>query len=115
MMSYTSHLHFCSLRHKMSHSLVVTLFFPYCPDVKELEDHGFVVSVLEQVEGALREYTLTSSSHYPSRFTHLLLCLSELRSLSTLAEDYLYCRHLIGEVPSNNLLNEMLHAKYSWT
>ncbi|KAM4528643.1 nuclear receptor subfamily 5 group A member 2-like isoform 1-T1 [Odontesthes bonariensis] len=85
------------------------------PDVKELEEHGFVVSVLEQVEGALLEYTLTSSPHHPSRFTHLLLCLSELRSLSTLAEDYLYCRHLIGEVPSNNLLNEMLHAKYSCT
>ncbi|MED6292285.1 hypothetical protein CHARACLAT_032330 [Characodon lateralis] len=85
------------------------------PDVKELEEHQFVESVQGQVKGALLEYTLTISSQYCNRFTRLLQCLSELRSLSTLAEDYLYCRHLSGEVPCNNLLNEMLHAKYSWT
>ena len=71
-------------------------------------------SVQEQVEGALLEYTLCTSSHLLGRFTHLLLCLSELRSLSSLAEDYLYCKHLSGEVPCNNLLIEMLHAKRSW-
>ncbi|KAK5615065.1 hypothetical protein CRENBAI_006191 [Crenichthys baileyi] len=85
------------------------------PDVKELEEHQFVESVQGQVKGALLEYTLTTSSQYCNRFTRLLQCLSELRPVSTLAEDYLYCRHLSGEVPCNNLLNEMLHAKYSWT
>uniref|UniRef100_A0A3Q0RZV0 Nuclear receptor subfamily 5, group A, member 1b n=1 Tax=Amphilophus citrinellus TaxID=61819 RepID=A0A3Q0RZV0_AMPCI len=84
------------------------------PDVKELEGHGFVETVQKQVEGALLEYILSSSSQYLGRFAHLLLCLSELRSLSTLTEDYLYFRHLRGEVPCNNLLNEMLHAKCSW-
>lgn len=78
-------------------------------DVKELEEHRFVESVQEQVRGALLEYTLTS------RFTHLLLCLSDLRSLGSLAEHYLHCRHLSGELPCNNLLSEMLHAKCSWT
>ncbi|GAA6215912.1 nuclear receptor subfamily 5 group A member 2-like [Lates japonicus] len=84
------------------------------PDVKELEEHQLIESVQEQAERALLEYTLCTSSQYLGRSTHLLLCLSELRSLSTLAEDYLYCRHLSGEVPCNNLLTEMLHAKRSW-
>ncbi|XP_040013455.1 nuclear receptor subfamily 5 group A member 2-like [Xiphias gladius] len=84
------------------------------PDVKELEEHQLIESMQEQAEGALLEYTLCTSFQYLGRFTHLLLCLSELRSLSTLAEDYLYCRHLSGEVPCNNLLTEMLHAKRSW-
>ncbi|XP_074473560.1 nuclear receptor subfamily 5 group A member 2-like [Sebastes fasciatus] len=84
------------------------------PDVKQLEERQFIESVQEQVEGALLEYTLCTSSHLLGRFAHLLLCLSELRSLSTLAEDYLYCKHLSGEVPCKNLLIEMLHAKRSW-
>uniref|UniRef100_A0A667XW56 Nuclear receptor subfamily 5, group A, member 1b n=1 Tax=Myripristis murdjan TaxID=586833 RepID=A0A667XW56_9TELE len=81
------------------------------PDVKPLESQPFVESVQEQVQGALLEYTLCTYPQYLDRFGHLLLCLSELRSLSTLAEDYLCCKHLSGEVPCNNLLIEMLHAK----
>ncbi|XP_040054535.1 nuclear receptor subfamily 5 group A member 2-like isoform X2 [Gasterosteus aculeatus] len=81
------------------------------PDVKQLEDHRFIESVQEQAEGALLEYTLCTSSHVLGRFAHLLLCLSELRSLSALAEEYLYCKHLGGEVPCNNLLIELFHAK----
>ncbi|XP_074546541.1 steroidogenic factor 1-like [Halichoeres trimaculatus] len=82
------------------------------PDVPELDDHQFIASVQEQVEGALLEYTLSSSSHLLGRFSHLLLCVSELRSLSALAEAYLYDRHLSGELRCNNLLLEMLHAKH---
>ncbi|XP_044030893.1 steroidogenic factor 1-like isoform X2 [Siniperca chuatsi] len=85
------------------------------PDVKQLEDHPFIESVQEQIEGALLEYTLYTSSQFLGRFAHLLLCLSELRSLSNLAEDYLYCKHLSSEVPCNNLLIEMLHAKRNWS
>ncbi|KAM9307130.1 steroidogenic factor 1b [Pholidichthys leucotaenia] len=84
------------------------------PDVKNLEAHGFIESVQEQVEGALLEYMLSTSSQYLSRFTHLLLFLSDLHSLSALAEEYLYSRHLTGEVPYNNLLIEMLHARNRW-
>ncbi|KAJ4920127.1 hypothetical protein JOQ06_024526, partial [Pogonophryne albipinna] len=66
------------------------------PDVKQLEDPQFVESVHEQAESSLLEYTLSTSSHLIGRFTHLLLCLSEIRSLSTLAEDYLNA-YLLGE------------------
>lgn len=96
-------------------SLTVVLVFSHRSDVKELEEYKFVESVQEQVEGALLEYTLTTWPQSSGRFPHLLLCLSDLRSLSALVEDYLYCRHLSGEVPCNNLLNEMLQSKHSWT
>ncbi|KAM3599370.1 uncharacterized protein V6R79_004627 [Siganus canaliculatus] len=85
----------------------------FSPDVQQLEDHQYIETVQEQVEGALLEYTLCTSSHLLGRFSHLLLCLSELHSLSALAEDYLYCRLLSSDMPCNNLLIEMLHAKRS--
>ncbi|KAK2818780.1 hypothetical protein Q5P01_024341 [Channa striata] len=84
------------------------------PDVTELEDCQFVKSVQERVKGAMLEYTWSAPSQHLGRFAHLLLCLSELHSLSVLAEEYLYCKHLSAEVPCNNLLTEMLHAKQSW-
>ncbi|XP_034047730.1 steroidogenic factor 1-like [Thalassophryne amazonica] len=84
------------------------------PDVKHLEDHQFIERVQQQVQGALLEYTLCTDSQYLGRFARLLLCVSELRSLSPLLEDYLYCKHLSAEVP-NSLLIEMLHAKRSGT
>ncbi|XP_076020170.1 steroidogenic factor 1b [Genypterus blacodes] len=79
-------------------------------DVQLLEDHPFIERVQERVQGALLEYTLSAYSEFLGRFTHLLLCLSELRSLSSLAQDYLHCKHLSDEVPCS-LLAEMLHAK----
>ncbi|KAM6986031.1 steroidogenic factor 1-like [Aplochiton taeniatus] len=81
------------------------------PDVKFLENQPFVESVQEQVNGALLEYTLCAYPQYLDRFSQLLVRLSELRALSTQAEDYLCYKHLSGEVPCNNLLIEMLHAK----
>ncbi|XP_070780271.1 nuclear receptor subfamily 5 group A member 2-like [Enoplosus armatus] len=85
------------------------------PDVVQLEDRHFIESVQEQVEGALLECTLCPSSQLsPGRFAHLLLCLSEVRSLGPLAEDYLHCRYLSSEVPCNSLLVEMLHTKRGW-
>lgn len=81
--------------------------------MSELEDQRFIERVQEQVEGALLEYTLCTSSQYLGRFAQLLLCLSELRSLSVLAENYLSCKYLEADVPCNNLLIEMLHAKHS--
>uniref|UniRef100_A0A671LLW7 Nuclear receptor subfamily 5, group A, member 1b n=1 Tax=Sinocyclocheilus anshuiensis TaxID=1608454 RepID=A0A671LLW7_9TELE len=81
------------------------------PDVKLLENQPYVESVYEQVNAALLEYTLYAYPQFPDRFTQILLRLPELRALSTQAEDYLCYKHLSGEVPCNNLLIEMLHAK----
>uniref|UniRef100_A0A8C7UVJ9 Nuclear receptor subfamily 5 group A member 1 n=1 Tax=Oncorhynchus mykiss TaxID=8022 RepID=A0A8C7UVJ9_ONCMY len=81
------------------------------PNVKLLENQVFVESVQEQVNGALLEYTVCTYPLYLDKFSQLVLHLPELRALSTQAEDYLCYKHLSGEVPCNNLLIEMLHAK----
>ncbi|XP_054628910.1 nuclear receptor subfamily 5 group A member 2-like [Dunckerocampus dactyliophorus] len=81
------------------------------PNVKLLENQAFVEGVQEQVNGALLEYTLTTYPQYHEKFSQLVVRLPELRSLSMQAEDYLCYMHLSGEVPCNNLLIEMLHAK----
>uniref|UniRef100_A0A8C6TDR2 Nuclear receptor subfamily 5, group A, member 1a n=1 Tax=Neogobius melanostomus TaxID=47308 RepID=A0A8C6TDR2_9GOBI len=81
------------------------------PNVKLLENQAFVEGVQEQVNGALLEYTVSTYPQFQEKFSQLLLRLPELRALSTQAEDYLCYMHLNGEVPCNNLLIEMLHAK----
>ncbi|KAI9543579.1 Nuclear receptor sub 5 group A member 2 [Dissostichus eleginoides] len=81
------------------------------PNVKLLEDQAFVEGVQEQVNGALLEYTLSTYPQFQEKFSQLVVRLPELRGLSTQAEDYLCFMHLSGEVPCNNLLIEMLHAK----
>ncbi|KAM7392104.1 hypothetical protein PAMP_022739 [Pampus punctatissimus] len=81
------------------------------PNVKLLENQAFVEGVQEQVNGALLEYTLSTYPQFQEKFSQLVVRLPELRSLSTQAEDYLCYMHLSGEVPCNNLLIEMLHAK----
>lgn len=82
-----------------------------CADVKLLEDQAFVEGVQEQVNSALLEYTLSTYPQFQEKFSQLVVRLPELQSLSTQAEDYLCYMHLSGEVPCNNLLIEMLHAK----
>ncbi|KAG7221359.1 hypothetical protein INR49_017325, partial [Caranx melampygus] len=81
------------------------------PNVKLLENQAFVEGVQEQVNTALLEYTLSTYPQFQDKFSQLVVRLPELRSLSTQAEDYLCYMHLSGEVPCNNLLIEMLHAK----
>ncbi|CAB1318958.1 unnamed protein product [Coregonus sp. 'balchen'] len=81
------------------------------PDVKLLENQAFVEGVQEQVNGALLEYTMCAYPQYLDKFSQLLMRLPELKALSAQAEDYLCYKHLSGEVPCNNLLIEMLHAK----
>ncbi|XP_053727134.1 nuclear receptor subfamily 5 group A member 2-like [Synchiropus splendidus] len=81
------------------------------PNVKLLENQAFVEGVQEQVNGALLEYTLSAYPQFQEKFSQLLTRLPELRALSTQAEDFLCFKHLNGEVPCNNLLIEMLHAK----
>ncbi|XP_030063679.1 steroidogenic factor 1 isoform X1 [Microcaecilia unicolor] len=80
-------------------------------DVKCLKNHNLAMSAQEKVNAALLEYTLCHYPHCVDKFRQLLLRLTDVRSISMQAEEYLYQKHLSGEVPSNNLLIEMLHAK----
>ncbi|KAJ3605962.1 hypothetical protein NHX12_028005 [Muraenolepis orangiensis] len=81
-------------------------------DVKHLENQSLVENVKAQAHSALLQYTLCAYPQLPDKFHQLLLCLSDLQALSTLAEEYLDSKDICGEVPGNNLLNELLHAKH---
>lgn len=80
-------------------------------DVKYLENHTLAKDAQEKANAALLEYTVCHYPHSTDKFRQLLLWLAEVRALSLQAEEYLYHKHLSGEVPCNNLLIEMLHAK----
>ncbi|XP_063792936.1 steroidogenic factor 1 isoform X1 [Pseudophryne corroboree] len=80
-------------------------------DEKFLENHSLAKSAQEKVNSALLEYTMCHYPHCTDKYRLLLLRLAEIRSISMQAEEYLYHKHLSGEVPCNNLLIEMLHAK----
>ncbi|XP_060251913.1 nuclear receptor subfamily 5 group A member 2 isoform X4 [Ovis aries] len=80
-------------------------------DVKNLENSQLVEGVQEQVNAALLDYTVCNYPQQAEKFGQLLLRLPEIRAISMQAEEYLYYKHLNGDVPYNNLLIEMLHAK----
>nr|QIS93421.1 steroidogenic factor 1 SF1 [Cynops orientalis] len=80
-------------------------------DEKCLENHTLAKTAQEKINAALHEYTMCHYPHCMDKFRLLLLRLTDIRSISMLAEDYLYHKHMSGEVPCNNLLIEMLHAK----
>ena len=67
--------------------------------------------VQEQVNTTLLDYTVCNYPQKTEKFEQLLLRLPEIRAISKQAEDYLYYKHVNGDVPYNNLLIEMLHAK----
>ncbi|MBZ3883000.1 Nuclear receptor subfamily 5 group A member 2 [Sciurus carolinensis] len=79
--------------------------------VKNLENFQLVEGVQEQVNAALLDYTMCNYPQQTEKFGQLLLRLPEIRAISMQAEEYLYYKHLNGDVPYNNLLIEMLHAK----
>lgn len=89
--------------------LNILLLFP--ADVKNLENFHLVESVQEQVNAALLDYVMCNYPQQTDKFGQLLLRLPEIRAISLQAEEYLYYKHLNGDVPCNNLLIEMLHAK----
>lgn len=91
----------------------IKLFLCLLPsvDVKNLENFHLVESVQEQVNAALLDYVMCNYPQQTDKFGQLLLRLPEIRAISLQAEEYLYYKHLNGDVPCNNLLIEMLHAK----
>lgn len=91
--------------------MLFSFSFPLNPDVKNLENFQLVEGVQEQVNAALLDYTTCNYPQQAEKFGQLLLRLPELRAVSAQAEEYLYYKHLNGDVPYNNLLIEMLHAK----
>ncbi|KAG9343668.1 hypothetical protein JZ751_013046 [Albula glossodonta] len=81
------------------------------PDVKAVQDRGLVERTQEQVNRTLMDHALQTHPGHSDTFGQLLLRLPEVRSISLQVEEYLYQRHLQGDLPCNSLLTEMLHAK----
>lgn len=79
--------------------------------MKYLENASLAKEAQERANASLLEYTLCQYPQATDKFRQLLLRLVDVRTLSIQAEEYLYHKHLSGEVPCNNLLIEMLHAK----
>ncbi|KAM8844959.1 nuclear receptor subfamily 5, group A, member 5 isoform 2-T2 [Spinachia spinachia] len=83
------------------------------PDVKSVQSRKQVEQTQERVNRALMEHTQQSHPRQSDKFGQLLLRLPEVRSISFQLEEYLYQRHLLGDLPCNSLLTEMLHTKHS--
>ncbi|KAI5620905.1 nuclear receptor subfamily 5, group A, member 5 isoform 1, partial [Silurus asotus] len=82
-------------------------------DVKSVQDRRQVERTQERVNRALMDHTLHTHPGQSDKFGQLLLRLPEVRSISLQVEEYLYQRHLLGDLPCNSLLTEMLHAKHT--
>ncbi|KAK7940467.1 hypothetical protein WMY93_003793 [Mugilogobius chulae] len=83
------------------------------PDVKSVLNRRQVEQTQERVNRALMEHTQRSHPGHSDKFGQLLLRLPEVRSISLQVEEYLYQRHLLGDLPCNSLLTEMLHSKHN--
>lgn len=81
--------------------------------MKSVQDRGQVERTQERVNHTLMDHTLYTHPGHTDKFGQLLLRLPEVRSISLQVEEYLYQRHLQGDLPCNSLLTEMLHAKHS--
>ncbi|XP_053707438.1 nuclear receptor subfamily 5, group A, member 5 isoform X1 [Synchiropus splendidus] len=81
------------------------------PDVKSLQNRQQVEQTQERVNRVLMEHTQQTHPGHSDKFGQLLLRLPEVRSISLQVEEYLYKRHVLGDLPCNSLLSEMLHTK----
>ncbi|XP_067662615.1 nuclear receptor subfamily 5 group A member 2-like isoform X1 [Haliotis asinina] len=81
------------------------------PDVSGLENRHYVEQSQEKVNAALLEYCLNFYPEMKDKFGQVLLRLPEIRLISIQGEEFLYYKHLSGEVPDQTLLLEMLHSK----
>jgi len=86
------------------------LYF-YVTDVSDIESQDFVERCQEKVQAVLMEYCITFYPTVKDKFSQVLLRLPELKLASICAEEFLYSKHLSGEIPEKTLLMEMLHSK----
>ena len=80
------------------------------PEVRGLKSPGDVDSLREKVYSALDEYTRSHRPDEPGRFAKLLLRLPALRSIGLKCAEHLFFFRLLGDVPLDDLLTEMLET-----
>ena len=77
----------------------------------QLQDKPIIENCQDQIGTAMLDYTMSTYPHINDKYGEMLRILPDIRQLSQKGEDYLYYKHLNGEVPFNSLLMEMLHSK----
>ncbi|XP_047000994.1 retinoic acid receptor RXR-alpha-B isoform X2 [Schistocerca americana] len=80
------------------------------PEVRGLKSAQEVELLREKVYAALEEYTRTTHPDEPGRFAKLLLRLPSLRSIGLKCLEHLFFFRLIGDVPIDTFLMEMLES-----
>lgn len=91
--------------------IFINSWFFLASDVPGLENRQAVENSQEKVNSALMEYCVNFYPHLKDKFGQVLLRLPEVRLISMHAEEFLYYKHLNGEIPDQTLLIEMLHSK----
>lgn len=93
------------------------IFFDACrtiilfnPEVRGLKSGQEVDLLREKVYAALEEYTRTTKPDEPGRFAKLLLRLPPLRSIGLKCLEHLFFFRLIGDMPIDAFLTEMLES-----
>jgi hypothetical protein len=82
----------------------------YNPDVRGIKSVQEVEMLREKIYGVLEEYTRTTHPNEPGRFAKLLLRLPALRSIGLKCSEHLFFFKLIGDVPIDTFLMEMLES-----
>lgn len=80
----------------------------YFSDVRGIKSVQEVEMLREKIYGVLEEYTRTTHPNEPGRFAKLLLRLPALRSIGLKCLEHLFFFKLIGDVPIDTFLTEML-------
>ncbi|XP_046404348.1 retinoic acid receptor RXR-alpha-B-like isoform X3 [Ischnura elegans] len=80
------------------------------PDVRGLKSRRQVESLREKVYAALEEHAKSTHPDEPGRFAKLLLRLPSLRSIGLKCLEHLFFFRLIGDVPIDTFLVEMLES-----
>lgn len=80
------------------------------PDVRGLKSQQQVEILREKVYAALEDYTRSTRPDEPGRFAKLLLRLPSLRSIGLKCLEHLFFFRLIGDVPIDAFLTEMLES-----
>ncbi|XP_076359754.1 nuclear hormone receptor FTZ-F1-like [Tachypleus tridentatus] len=81
------------------------------PEVPHITNVKLTQEAHRQTQQALLEYCSSFYPEYPDKYIQLLQNLSEVRLLSSQAEDFLYCKLFGGDTTTQTLLTEMLHTR----
>ncbi|XP_078605857.1 nuclear hormone receptor FTZ-F1 beta-like [Branchiostoma floridae x Branchiostoma japonicum] len=85
------------------------------PDVKGIKNRNLLLDYQDQVQVALQTYTESHYPDQPNKTGELLLRLTEIERACFIGKDHLVFRYITGQLPSCQLLTELLGVESSTT